>query len=309
MTKKVFVLFLFSMILTSALTSFMRTVYAVDVGTLANDFTLTDIDGNAFSLSGYRGKVVLLDFFATWCGPCRSEIPDLKALVELYGENLVIISISVDPNYDTVSRLKQFKTDYGMTWRIARDTAGVSDNYGIQYIPTLFIIDQEGYVRYKHVGLTEASILSNELDDLILPPDIDPPSISNVVYSPQNPQPNDAVTVSAKVLDTESGVKAATLLYTIGGDTWTSLPMGLSAGSNYTAIIPKQSDGTTVQFKVKAEDNVGNIVESSITSYTVHASAPAIPGFPIEASIIGIVMAVAALTLLKKKQSTQKPTT
>ena len=187
MAKKVFVLFLFSMILTSTLTPLMKTVYAVDVGALANDFTLTDIDGNVFSLIGYRGKVVLLDFFATWCGPCRSEIPDLKALVEVYGENLVIVSISTDPSYDTVSTLEQFKADNGMTWRIARDTAGVSDNYGIQYIPTLFIIDREGYVRYIHIGTTASSILINELNTLI---QVEPPEYGDTVTDP----PNDWIT-------------------------------------------------------------------------------------------------------------------
>jgi hypothetical protein len=127
--------------------------------------------------------------------------------------------------------------------------------------------------------------------------DYTPPSISNVVYDPQKPQPNDAVTVSANVIDTESGVKAVTLLYTTGEDTWTSLPMSLSMGSNYTATIPKQSDGTIVEFKVKAEDNVGNTVESAVGSYTVKAL---IFGMELAAfcSLVGVLVIVVALIVV-----------
>jgi len=136
-----------------------------------------------------------------------------------------------------------------------------------------------------------------------------PPSIASIVLSPQGPTPDSQVSVSATITDLSYGVKMISLHYsTDGGSTWTILPMSLSTGSTYTAIIPKQTDGTTVQYKIKVEDNAGNIVESNIASYTVHAPTPAIPGFPIEASIIGIVMAVATLTLLKRKKLTIIPT-
>jgi len=138
-------------------------------------------------------------------------------------------------------------------------------------------------------------------------PDLTPPSISNIVYTPQSPQPSDAVAVSANVTDTESGVKAVTLLHAIGGGAWTSLPMSLSTGSIYSATIPKQSDSTTVQLKVKAEDEAGNTVESAVASYTVRAPAAAIPGFSLESIIIGIIIAAAALLSLKKRRLGQHP--
>ena len=138
--------------------------------------------------------------------------------------------------------------------------------------------------------------------------DASPPSITDLTYSPKTPTPDSAVEVTASVTDVGSGVKSVILKYSIdGGGTWTDVTM--TSGSTYTGTIPKQADGTTVQYKIKAEDNAGNIIESSITSYTVHAPTPEIPGFPIEAVLAGIVMATVALTLLKKKQSTQKPTT
>jgi len=78
-------------------------------GEPAPDFTLTDIDGNSFTLSACKGKVVLLDFFATWCGPCKNEAAYLKELKDLFQTNLIIASITGDPNYDTVDKLKQFE--------------------------------------------------------------------------------------------------------------------------------------------------------------------------------------------------------
>ena len=130
---------------------------------VAPDFTLTDIDGNVFSLSDYRGKVVLLDFFGTWCPACIQEIPHLKSLHEEFGEKLVIISIS--PEEEEV--LRDFRDEYGIGWTIAKDTANVFDAYGIYAIPTLVIIDQEGYIRYTHVGLTDESILRSEIENLL----------------------------------------------------------------------------------------------------------------------------------------------
>lgn len=143
---------------------FVRSAVAQEI---APDFNLTDIDGIQFSLSDYTEKVVLLDFFATWCGPCISEIPHLKSLHEKFGEDLVIISISVSPSSDTVESLLRFRQEHEMNWIIARDTIGVSDKYGVQYIPTLVIVDQEGYIQHRHVGLTEESVLHGEIVKIV----------------------------------------------------------------------------------------------------------------------------------------------
>ena len=143
---------------------FVRSAVAQEI---APDFNLTDIDGIQFSLSDYTEKVVLLDFFATWCGPCISEIPHLKSLHEKFGEDLVIISISVSSSSDTVESLLKFRQEHEMNWIIARDTIGVSDKYGVQYIPTLVIVDQEGYIQHRHVGLTEESVLHGEIVKIV----------------------------------------------------------------------------------------------------------------------------------------------
>ena len=139
-------------------------------------------------------------------------------------------------------------------------------------------------------------------------PDIDPPSISDISYTPASPTPDDPVSVVATITDAESGVESVMLKYsTDSGNTWTDLSM--TSGSTYTGTIPKKTDGTTVQFKVSAEDKAGNSIESSVMSYTVHAPAPAIPGFPMESVIIGIAIAAATLAMLKRKRLTATPTT
>lgn len=134
---------------------------------VSNDqsFTLTDTDGERFSLADFRGKVVVLDLFSTRCVPCVYEVPQLAEICGKYGSDVEVVSIG--SSSDTVDGLRQFKGEYQMTWRVARDTDGVFDRYGVEYIPTLVIIDRNGTMRYRYVGLTEASTLSSRIDPLL----------------------------------------------------------------------------------------------------------------------------------------------
>jgi len=134
----------------------------------APNFTLVDINGKKFSLSDQLGKVVLLDFFSTWCGPCIMEIEHLKGLYNEYSsDQLVILSISVDPYTDTVQILQSFAQQYEMTWIVARDTDNVAYRYGVSPIPHLVIVDAEGYKRHNHIGLTAESTFRSEIDSLL----------------------------------------------------------------------------------------------------------------------------------------------
>lgn len=133
--------------------------------TLAPDFSLTNINRNDFSLSDYRGTVVLLDFFTTCCVPSVEEISHLESLYEEFGEDLAILSIS--PENEEV--LREFRDKYDIGWTIAKDTAEVFDTYNVLFIPTLFIIDQHGYIRHRHVGLTGENVLRPEIKSLLPP--------------------------------------------------------------------------------------------------------------------------------------------
>ena len=134
----------------------------------AQNFTLVDINGKQFSLSDHLGKIVLLDFFTTYCPPCIFEIEHLKGLYNEYSpDQLVILSISVDPYSDTVQILQSFAQQYEMTWTVARDTANVAYRYGVSPIPHLVIVDAEGYKRHNHIGLTAESTFRSEIDSLL----------------------------------------------------------------------------------------------------------------------------------------------
>jgi peroxiredoxin len=142
---------------------------------VARDFTLTDIDGVEFSLSDYRGKVVVIDFFATICSPCVEEIPVLRVLHQEFNATVTIITISISPEIDTVEKLQLFRQDNNVSWIMARDTADVSSDYNINTIPTLVIVDQEGYIRNQHIGLTDQQVLREEIYRIV--PEFEWPSI------------------------------------------------------------------------------------------------------------------------------------
>ena len=147
---------------------------------VAPDFTLTDINGRRFSLSGFRGKIVLIDFFATWCRPCREEIPHLKTISNLYpNETLVIISVDIDPILDTEQNVRKWVQEYGLTWIVvppSTDSAGVANKYEIVALPTLIFVDQESYIRGRYVGLTEAEVLRSRIE-VIIPEFSTPPLV------------------------------------------------------------------------------------------------------------------------------------
>jgi thiol-disulfide isomerase/thioredoxin len=116
--------------------------------------------------SEFRGKVVVVDCFATWCQPCLQEIPHLAQIHEKYNSSEVVV-ISVGSSGDSAIELRQFKQDHNMIWRVARDTVGVFDKYNVQYIPTLVILSQSGTVHFQESNVVDASTLSSEIDALV----------------------------------------------------------------------------------------------------------------------------------------------
>jgi thiol-disulfide isomerase/thioredoxin len=136
-------------------------------GVLATDFSLISIDGNSFKLSDFKGKVVIIDFMATWCGPCRRQMPYYGTIWEKYGETIVIISIDIDPN-ESEQTLRNFSQDFPYaTWIWAKDTFNLSQPYQVIGIPTTIIIDRDGYIRYTHVGVTIDVTFIQEINQLL----------------------------------------------------------------------------------------------------------------------------------------------
>lgn len=138
----------------------------------APDFTLTDQFGEEHTLSDYKGKVVFLNFWATWCPPCRKEMPDIEALYKEYGENaedLVILSVANpktedNPNNNdkTIEEVSQFMEDNGYTYPTLMDTTGdVLLEYYVTAFPTTFMIDREGRVIGYASGALSKDIMKN----------------------------------------------------------------------------------------------------------------------------------------------------
>lgn len=132
----------------------------------APDFTLTDQYGNTHTLSDYKGKTVFLNFWATWCGPCKSEMPDIQKLYESYGENsedLVVLAVA-NPGGQDVSQeeIEQFLEDNGYAFPVLMDDTGMTlAYYGISAFPTTFMIDTNGNVYGYVPGAMTADIMES----------------------------------------------------------------------------------------------------------------------------------------------------
>jgi thiol-disulfide isomerase/thioredoxin len=124
-------------------------------GALMADFTVTDLDGRRISSSSLRGKVVLVNFWATWCAPCRAEIPDLIALQQKYRDHVVVIGISEDES--PVETVRAFATEQKINYPIAMTTPELAKIFrGVSALPTTFVIDRDGKLAQRHVGLLNA---------------------------------------------------------------------------------------------------------------------------------------------------------
>jgi thiol-disulfide isomerase/thioredoxin len=118
-------------------------------------FTVRDLDGREVSTASFRGKVVIVNFWATWCGPCRAEIPDLVKLQEKYRNQLQIIGVSEDEA--PPETVKRFAQEYHVNYPVVMTTPEIEKLYpGIGALPTSFIVDREARIVQKHVGMLRA---------------------------------------------------------------------------------------------------------------------------------------------------------
>jgi peroxiredoxin len=133
----------------------------------APDFALKDADGRTVHLSDYKGKVVLLDFWATWCGPCRMEIP---WFIEMQRQNrdrgFEVLGVSMDDNgWEDV---KPFLAEMEVNYRIVIGNDATAEVYGgVESLPTTFLIDREGRIAVVHVGLTSRKDIQDGVEQLL----------------------------------------------------------------------------------------------------------------------------------------------
>lgn len=120
------------------------------IGATAPDFKLTTLDGKTVELSQLRGKPVFIDFWATWCGPCRRALPHTQKLFEKYGKEAHILTINLKEDAKTV---RKFLEQNQYTFPVLMDTEGtVSAAYGVRGIPHFVLIDAKGKVQFVQVG-------------------------------------------------------------------------------------------------------------------------------------------------------------
>ncbi len=139
---------------------------APEVGHPAPDFTLKDLDGNTVRLSDLQGKVVFINFWATWCPPCRAEMPEIEAVHQEYKDKGVVV-IGVDMS-EPESMVRQYIQEGGFSWIIALDSTGeVARDYQIVGIPTSFFLDKEGIIRAVNVGAMTKRAMEASLAEAI----------------------------------------------------------------------------------------------------------------------------------------------
>jgi cytochrome c biogenesis protein CcmG/thiol:disulfide interchange protein DsbE len=132
----------------------------------APDFKLTGLDGKPITLAGSKGKVILLNFWATWCGPCRAEIPDLVELQNKYKDRLQILGLVVDD--DDQDAIKEFAEKFGINYPVAIAGNDIRFQYGgIAALPTSFVLDAEGRIVQKHEGLRDPLLYETEIRSLL----------------------------------------------------------------------------------------------------------------------------------------------
>lgn len=139
---------------------------SVEEGGLALNFILKALDGGEVSLEGFRGKAVVVNFWATWCPPCRSEIPDFIEFYNQYrGRGVMVLAVNLREPEDHV---RAFAEKAGMDFPVLLDLSGdVAEIYKVQAIPTTIVVDESGVIKSRIVGMTTRDALERVVRPLL----------------------------------------------------------------------------------------------------------------------------------------------
>lgn len=141
----------------------------------SEDFIFTSLDGNKIHLNSYRGKIVILDLWATWCSPCRTQMIELKQIFDKYSrDELEILSIDVDTS-ETFQQIQDFRDSFmdqegiKLNWIFGKDDGSIWQKYKMSKggIPTLCVFDQEGILYFQGEGVKDSETLTQKIDDLL----------------------------------------------------------------------------------------------------------------------------------------------
>lgn len=140
----------------------------IQSGQLAPGFTLTDLQGNQVKLSDYKGKKVLLNFWATWCPPCRVEMPHMQKFYEDYqSEDVVILGINMTLTEKNPDDVKEFVNDEQLTFPIVLDEKGnILQTYQVIAYPTSYLLDSKGVIQEKFIGAISYEIMEEYISKI-----------------------------------------------------------------------------------------------------------------------------------------------
>ncbi|MHC1694711.1 MAG: TlpA family protein disulfide reductase [Eubacteriales bacterium] len=132
----------------------------------APDFMSLDKDGGEVKLSDFIGKPIVINFWASWCPPCKDELPDFEKLYKEMGEDIVFLMVNLtDGQRETLDKAKDFISDEGYTFPVYFDTKqDAANNYGISSIPLTLFVDSEGYVIAGHEGQMDEKMIRSGID-------------------------------------------------------------------------------------------------------------------------------------------------
>jgi thiol-disulfide isomerase/thioredoxin len=139
-----------------------------EIGSFLPEFTVKDLQGHLISSSELKGEVVIIDFWATWCGPCKQEMPGYQKLIDRYGaQGLVVVGLKSDAMADTENPLK-FAKRIGVHYPLAVATDGITQKFGgIEGLPTTLLYDRRGVLRKRIVGFEYTNVVESDLKALL----------------------------------------------------------------------------------------------------------------------------------------------
>ena len=132
--------------------------------TMASDFSLQDMSGKTVRLSDYKGKVVLLEFWASWCPPCRASVPSLEKLHNAYKDKgLVLLAVSMDEG--GWEEVQSFIKESGITYTVLKGTEDVAVKYHVSSIPMMLVLNKEGRISKRYLGMGSDEDLEKDIKD------------------------------------------------------------------------------------------------------------------------------------------------
>jgi peroxiredoxin len=135
----------------------------ISTGVKAPDFELNQLDGKKVKLSDLQGKKVILNFWATWCPPCKAEMPEMQKYFDESPKDVVILAVNIDPQLDVQS----FVDEMGITFPIPLDEEDdVNSIYQVISIPTTYFIDTKGIIQFKHIGAMTYDLMKNNVNNM-----------------------------------------------------------------------------------------------------------------------------------------------